>query len=455
MGESMVEPDTERLIEAAGATIDDDDDQWRRLSGDNGRDLSPLTQARMVELAAYLWETNLLADRMIELPVAYLLAEGVQLTATDAEDQAVLSGFWGHPLNRMDLRLEAMVRELALFGEQVYPVLVNPVNGAVRLTSIDPALIETVVTDPDDRSTPIGLVLVRDRKGVSRRLRIIYNGPETLFSPRTRTIRETFTDGECFYYAIRRLSGGRRGRSDLLAAADWLDGYDKFLFGEMDRADFLRAFVWDVTLKGANEDAVKARARQIVPPRPGGVRVHNEAEEWQAVSPELSSADVAGSARLLRNHVLGGATIPEHWYGGGGDVNRATAGEMGDPTYKVLSRRQRLWKAILEEIGTYVLRARYGALTHSEDYDFGVEAVFPELTASDTTKYATALVQVAQAAAMLVDRGLWTELRALQAVEAIAGRLGMDVDAAELLADARKEAGKRAEDDVFTTPGDA
>ncbi|GHT92809.1 hypothetical protein FACS1894116_03630 [Betaproteobacteria bacterium] len=40
-----------RLIEAAGMTIDDDEEGWRRLSGDSARDLSPLSQARMRDTA--------------------------------------------------------------------------------------------------------------------------------------------------------------------------------------------------------------------------------------------------------------------------------------------------------------------------------------------------------------------------------------------------------------------
>ncbi len=440
------------IREAAGVTIDDDEHLWRRITQDTRRDLLPLTQARMVELAAYLWESNLVADRLIELPVAYLLGEGVRLTAPEPEDQAALDAFWRHPLNRMDLRLESMIRELALFGEQVYPVYVGH-NGAVRITTLDPSLISVIVTDPDDPATPIGIVTVRDDKGRYRKLRILYNGPESMFGAQAQAIRAGFTDGDAFYLAIRRLSSGKRGRSDLLAGSDWLDGYERFLFGELDRTDFLRAFTWDVTLSGLTDDQIKARAATITAPKPGSVRVHNESETWAAVTPDLKAADTETSGRVFRNHLLGGATVPEHWFGGGGDVNRATAGEMGEPTFKILSQRQRLWKASLEQIGTYVVRARRGVLgVVSEDADFGVSAVFPELSARDTTRWATALPQVAAAAALLLDRGLWTAERALQAVEDVASRLGTSCDPAELLAAARLEGEQRAEADVFRTP---
>lgn len=449
-------PAATSLREAAGLTIDDDEDQWRRLTGDAARDLTPLTQARMQKIAAWLWESNPLANRLIELPVAYLLAEGVRLTCSDEEHQRVLDAFWRDPINNFALKLPEKVRELALFGEQCYPVFVNEVSGFVRLGYLDPALIETVVVDPDNPSQPIGVVTVKDRKGQARRLRIIINGPEDMFTARTQQIRASFTDGECFYYRVNNLSAGKRGRSDLLHQADWMDGYDQFLFGELDRAKYMRAFFWDVTLRNATAEQVAERARQISAPAPASVRVHNDSEEWKAEAPDLKAQDSADHARLFRNHILGGATMPEHWFGGGGDVNRAAAAEMGEPTFKIYSMRQGLWKLILEDIGRYVLRraalAAGGAEPDWEDEAWKVQAVFPELTARDTSKWAAALQQVAAALVGTVAAGLLTEATAVRLLGAIAGRLGVEFDAEREMADARAEAQARREQDVFQEP---
>lgn len=443
--------------EAAGVTVDDDEDQWRRLTGDSRRDLSPLTQQRMRDIALYLWETNLLGNRIVELPVAYLLAEGVRLTSSDAEAQAALDRFWGDPINQMDMKLPKKLRELAIYGEQCYPAFVNERSGHVRLGYLDPGLIETVVVDPDNPEQAIGIVTAKDRHGRSRRYRVIVNGPdEELFTRRTQEIRDTFTDGEAFWFTVNDLSNGRRGRSDLLAQADWLDGYDQYLFGELDRAQFMRAFIWDVTMKGATPEEVEDRAKKIVAPPPGSVRVHNDAEEWAAVTPDLKASDGAEGARLFRNHVLGGATIPEHWYGGGGDVNRAAGESMGEPTFKMLSMRQRIVKHMLEQVGVYVLRQK--ALAESgrepdiaEDV-YRVEAVFPELTAKDTSKYAAALQQVVVACALAIDKQLITKALALKIVGAVSGRLGVEIDAEDELAAALAEVGAAAEADVFTMP---
>ena len=73
------------LREAAGATVDADDASWKRLTGRTDKDLDPLTQARANKLALHVWQSNPLANRLIELPVAYLLGKGVKLKAADAD----------------------------------------------------------------------------------------------------------------------------------------------------------------------------------------------------------------------------------------------------------------------------------------------------------------------------------------------------------------------------------
>lgn len=446
-------PEPVRLVEATGVTVDpDDEDGWRRLSGDSVRDLSPLSQMRMRETAYYLWDANLLANRLIELPLAYLLAEGVTLRAKDDGLQDALNRFWLDPINQMDVKLEKKCRELAIFGEQCWPAFVNEHDGHVRLGYLDPAEIGTVVTDPDNREQPIGIVTTKNRKGVARRYRVIVNGSEEVFTARTREIRESFSDGECFYFTVNSMSTSARGRSDLRAPADWVDAYDQFLFGEIERYNFLRAFVWDVTIEGADEARVKARAREIKPPRPGSVRVHNSSETWKAESPDIKAGDTADGARLFRNHVLAGATIPEHWFGGGGDVNRATGDSMSEPTFKTFSLRQRFIKHVLECVGRYVIRQKLIAEVGEPDWwdeRLGVEAVFPEMTARDTTRYAAALMQVVTAVNMAIDASRMSDETGVALIAAVAGRLGVEIDPADELEKARRAKAKKAEDDVF------
>lgn len=144
---------------------------------------------------------------------------------------------------------------------------------------------------------------------------------------------------------------------------------------------------------GRIEETVKKRASEIEVPSSGGVRVHNDAETWQAVTPDLQAANGAENARTVRNHILGGSTLPEHWYGGGGDVNRSTAGEMGEPTFKTFKFRQTEWKHILETVCFYAIYSRLEKTGNiPEDLrNYRPVAQFPELTHRDTSVYAAAL----------------------------------------------------------------
>lgn len=448
------------LREAAGKTVDADDDQWRRLSGRSDKDLDPITHERALKQAKYLWESNLLANRLIELPLAYLLGKGVRLKVADAEsdDQTTLNRHWRHPINAWPIKLAKRVRELALFGEQCWPVFVGG-NGFVQIGYLDPRLIETVVMDPENAEQPIGIVTRKNAKGMARRYKIIVNGLEDMFAEKTQAIRTTFTDGQCFFFRVNDLCNGTRGRSDLLPAMDWIDAYESFLFGELDRAEFLRAFMWDVTLTGADQGEVDRRASKITAPKSGSVRVHNESEKWDAVTPGLQAADGEAAAKLFRNHVLGGNTMPEHWFGGAGDVNRATGSSMVEPTEKVYEMRQTYLGYMLTEVGTFVLRADWGALEQelSEQQRAvidGLTVEWPEMTTKDTTRYASALQQAVSAAAQCLKEGLITQQTAVAIVATIARQLGVEIDIEKELEAAQAELANKGGTDLFGDPLD-
>lgn len=449
------EPVKVALKEAYGQAIDPDEANWRPITSDAARDLPLLTQERMLRIAHWLWEQNPLGNRVIELPVAYLLSEGVKLSVKDPEMQKAINAFWTDPINEMDIKLPKKVREMRLFGEQCYPVFTDEVSGTVRLGYLDPLLIGKVVKDPDNPEQPIGIITKRNKEGNSLRFRVIINGPETVFTQRTQQTRAKLTDGECYYFRKNDLSSGSRGRSDLLHLADWLDVYDQFLFGEAERYKNLRALVWDLTVKNTDAGGVKKRASEFALPSSGGVYVHNDSETLEPKTPKLEAADTSGGARLMRNHILGGASIPEHWFGGGGDVNRAAAAEMGGPTYKMLAMEQRMWKHILESMARYVMIKRAAIDGKEVDFsnpDFVPVAIFPELVADDVSKNAQALQQVVAACGVALAQKLLTRKTCLQLIASAAVTLGIEIDPEKELDEAAKEAAAAAEADVFTQP---
>ncbi|MBF0261085.1 MAG: hypothetical protein HQL97_04475 [Magnetococcales bacterium] len=443
--------------EAHGVTVDPEERGYRRLTGGAHRRELPIYQGtRAREIVVHLWRSNPLANRVVELPLAFILSDGVTLKIDDQEAQGWLDAFWRDPINRMGVNLHRMARALSIFGEMYWVAFANGVTGHVRLGYLDPERIEKVVYDPDNGAQAIGVITKADADGVQQRYRVIINGvDDELFMPAAVRLRESCTDGEIFFFSVNDIPNSG-GHSDLLPLADWIKGYDDFLFGEIERAEFMRANVWDVTVTGATPEEVAARARTIEMPAPGSIRVHNETERWESVSPSIQAGETSDLGRLFRNHVLGGATLPEHWFGGGGDVNRSTGESMSDPTTKIFTMRQKLIQYFLEEIGGYVVRRRLEALGRAmpdmEDAAWRVRAEFPEMIVKDVSKYAAAMQQVVAACSSAVDAGLMTRDTALRCIRSVATRLGVEYDAEQEMAEVERDADLARETEAFRPP---
>lgn len=426
----------DKRVEAArlkAAVVGTDEPGFRKLTGSPLRALPSVTQERMIEIAYWLWKTNPLGNWMIEIIKNFVLAEGMPYEAVNDDVKAVLDDFWFDPINRMDLYLENYVRELGIYGEQIWPVYVSEQTGKVRLGYIDPASVKEVVTDPENVKCAIGVILKsKDGTSAGKKYKVILDGETEVFiSEGAKTLRDSYTDGEVFFFKVNNVTNAPRGTSDLFVVSDWLDGYEQFLFDYADKWPMLNSFVWDVLLEGMDEAQINEWLKTNGgPPKPGAVRAHNEKVTWTAVTPELKAVDADKGARLLRNHIMGAKGLPEHWYGGGGDVNRATAGEMNLPTMKMIASRQLTVKYILEFVFTYVIRKsiekKYLKVSEAEAFDFTIS--IPEIEQKDIAKSSTALTQLSQSLVSAQTMG-WIDKQTAQKVYAFGlNFLGFEYD---------------------------
>lgn len=414
----------------AAALSSPDDIGWRKLTGNSGRELISTTQERMIEIAYWLWETNPMGGWMIDLMVAFVLGEGLPYEADDPEVKKILDDFWGNPVNRMDLYFPKHVAELGIFGELMFPAITAQQTGRLYLAYIDPAQIDQVVTDPQNVKMIIGVTLKSTQEGTGRKYRtILPDEAEYVLSSAAQALRESFTDGECFYYAINNVTNSPRGRSDLIRVADWLDAYEQFLFDYADKWPLLNSFVWDLLVEGGQPQEIDDQVKKFTK-KSGSVYGHNERIKLNAVTPDLNAVDAEAGARLLRNHILGSRSIPEHWYGGGGDVNRATASEMSAPIFKMLSMRQKTVKYMLQDMFAHAIRkarqAGYARITDDQAKAFSV--VTPELDSKDVSKFGAAVQQIAVALIGAETQG-WVDKDTARKIFAVTmGFIGIDLD---------------------------
>lgn len=441
LGDTIQELVQLKLSEAAGSVdpIDQDEWQYRRLTGAAKRDLPPVKHSRMLEIAHYLYDYNPFAKWLMNSQRDFLVAEGINLRAKDQANQPLLNKFWLDAINRMPLKLPQKIVELAIFGEQCWPIFTNKMNGMVRLANVDPSRIKSVIHDPHNSEEPIGIVLMAptDQVGTTDglKLKIVKSQPdEEIFHPETVLLRQSiFIDGECFWYKVNSTSHQTRGISDLFALADWLDGYEELMFNTRDRVAYINAFCWDAELKGKSEDEIKTWIAANPPPRPGSWFAHNENIKLTATTPDLQGRDNDLNARLFRNHILGSSNWPEHWYGGAGNVNRATAQVMETPTFKALQARQILVKSMIEDVvKLYLLRTHAAQETNLDDPDEYFEVILPRMDVKDITVAATNLLGVSNAAGIAEDRGWIEPAHAQRLFIAAAALLGVDIPTNDL-----------------------
>jgi len=388
---SVIEAEVMDRLKAANVT--DDEEGWRKLTGDSTRQLNEVTQDRMIEICYWLWKYNPLANWLIEIVTSFVVGDGLEIEADNDDVKDVLEKFWNDPINDMDIYLKKYTRELGIYGEQCWPRFVSANAKKVRLGYIDPAQIKKVVTDPENCKMKVAVFLKGTAGKPGRKFKtVLPDGSEDVLSESAKKIRDICKDGECYFFAINNVTNEPRGTSDLFVLADWLDAYEQFLYDYAEKWPLLNSFVWDLMVEGGDEDAIKDALKNFTK-KSGSIFGHNEKQTLTAVTPDLKSVDAAEGARLLRNHLLGNKSIPEHWYGGGGDVNRATAMAMDSPAFKMMSARQGEVIHIFSHVLDDVLREadEAGMLSGVPDDEKKYSLNTPELASKDITAYAEAV----------------------------------------------------------------
>lgn len=442
---------------------------YRKLT-QTPRDLNPLTDERARDIAYWLYDTNPLAKRVVELIRDWVIGDGVTVSVATVGDepnereqaiQAVIDRFWTDPRNRLDLTIDDKILELGLAGEQCYSLAVTPANGHVRLGYIDPGRISRILTDPLDATQPVAVVVKGATSAEEERFKIVRIDEDVdaktfgrLVGARvdaSGAVIETYQPsegaepkrylGSCLYFTINKPISATRGRGDLLSLADWIDAFDNMLMGEVDRSLLMKSFVWDITLTGADETVINKRRQELgAAPKPGSVNIHNDRELWAAVNPDLKSFDAQISLDMVLSTVATGAGLPKTWLNGMLDVNRASATEMSEPTIKRLTQRQRYVQHIVETLVTVALDQAElaGRLPERSAADgllpdaWPLVVTLPEIRTKDLKQIGDTLTATASGLVTALTEHLIDRQTAQDVFALVARQTGVDIDLATM-----------------------
>lgn len=407
------------------ATGGEEDYFWRRLS-DNWyqKDVIPSTFLEIHNQCYEAYNANPLAYAIIEMTTSFVLGKGVKVTAEKKGVQNVIDAFWNDPDNHMDTRIYDACRELSLYGEIYVRFFVNKYDGTTKIRFIDPSIIDQVETDPDDvehhlryHRRPIGPSPTQTMDPVANTLdRVALNQASVGISIGDPTMQgQWFEAGkEVVQFAINKVSNAKRGKSDLATLLPWLRRYKDWLTDRVRINKYKGAFLWDVTLKGADAKIVNRKKMDYAyPPEPGTVIIHNEAEVWAAVKPEINANDAANDGRAIKLMIAVGALLPEHYLSDGDNSNRATSAEMSLPTFLKFQMRQHVMKNIIKTCCDRAIFEAQAAGKLAQRANVSYSIIMPEIDTGDNQSMAQAVSFLMTAIAQAIQLGLMSKETAM------------------------------------------
>ncbi|HKQ06614.1 MAG TPA: hypothetical protein VJ464_15885 [Blastocatellia bacterium] len=458
----LVRAEADRVVRqsAASSGIDPEDGRWRRL-GNSRRDLTPIEQDRLIDIANYLACQNPLGKRIREIRRDFVIGDGVTFDAEDKKIiQPILDDFIADPVTNFDEYQFDLVDYIGINGELLLPTFVNDVSGHVALGWIDPVEVEQVLADQRNRRI---MRVVKMKPGAGAGAATFYD----LSVRKYYTVANVDTDtasatyglrvGDLLFFRINCAPDGTRGRSDFEAIADLCDAWDQATFNDLERVALLLNFIWDVELKSKTEPEIEKWLEGQAEPKPGAIRAHNENVTWQAVAPDLKFTETAVLSKSIRNNTLGSAGLAPFFYGDTENSNRASSENLDLPILRGLASRQRKMKAVFREIGDYqidqflmrrpALRRQF--LNRKLSRKFAVN--MPELSTRDLSRVGTVLAQVTGALDLAVGRKWVMRETAALVFGSIIAQFGVEYDAKKELAEADKQQQDESESDYTPT----
>lgn len=335
---------------ASGLTIDPDEDLFRRLS-QTTRDKDPLTYERSVNISYWMYSRNGFYKRLIDISLQAIASAGVKMVTEDETIQEAWEEFWGKPITGISNWFFKDMKEVSLSGEADWPLAMNPINGDLEIGYVDPLNVKHIKMLPGNVRVPDKLFM-KDRMMQADNSGKVFDIVKSQFG---------LLVGELIHFPINKPVNASRGLPALLAVIDHVDLYDQVFFNEAERILMKKLFIWDVKRTGSddatNTEWIRKQFPGGQPPKAASVRVHNENEEWNEVSPSMDSSDSSEGIRMIRQGTAGGAGYPDFFFGWGGDVNVATAREMLGPTMWMIEWQQTEIVGFLTELFSVQLQA--------------------------------------------------------------------------------------------------
>ena len=402
----------------------DEDAGWNLVGGGDGpadRTWSELREDLTDSLEA--WRKNAWVRQVVRLVSAYVVGDGIRVSASHPWAAGFVEGFWQHPQNRMAARLTAWCDELTRSGELFVALFSNVIDGMQYVRAVPASQIQRVETDSEDYEREVAYWEVVPGRVELRRWPSPFNA-----SPAEPCM---------LHFAVNKPVGATRGESDLVPLLPWAARYTDWL---KDRCRFnkLRSELAVAEVIVDDDTQVEAKRRQYLasPPSAGSLFIHGRGEELRFPSAEIAGYEAEADGKAIRLAMATAGDVPLHFFSEGDSATRATAVEMGDPTHRFYRQRQGDFCGFLVDLVSVAFQRRSALLGFERaPEELGIVAEAPDISRSDNEALAQAAATLVSALAEMRDRGWVSDERAIRLAFKFAGEVLSDKEIQEVLQD--------------------
>lgn len=260
--------------------------------------------------------------------------------------------------------------DLTKFGENM--VRKTYTKKGIAHKNFDPSTIWEIVTDPEN---------INDIKYYHQQYNTQYQLYTTPSTPSSKYVLNQLPPEIVMHNKVNVTAFEKRGRSDMLAILLYLKYYEDYAQSRLLRGKNEAAFIWDVTVKGSDEDvsAYIANSENISDVPPGSENVHNEAIERKPLSPQFGQQSTDQMALDILSYVAMGTTIPMSYFGTGLVTGGSRAGAIvaTEPVIKKMIERQLKMEYVIRQVVLDVMKDA-GQKISPDDYEINMPEIFEE-----------------------------------------------------------------------------
>lgn len=394
----------EEILREASKSVEDslklEDEGWQNLSGATGEIISSSDRITNLKLSRLYALKDPLAKQAIRLWTDYTFGTGMTWSTEDERAKETLSAFWDNKINRPVLSAQGQRKssnKLLIDGEVFFALFLG--TGAT-IRTIDPLEITEIITDTDDKDTPMYYRRQwTDAQGTMQDT--IYRSLGNIKGIAARNMyNKDIAQAEgalVYHFTINTIS--QRGNPLLLPALDWIKQYRRFLASRIAVVLALARFAWVSKVKGGSTavSAIKAKTddKEVAA---GSNLIENMGVDTTPIKTESGASAAYQDGRMIKLQIAAAVGIPEQYFGDISIGNLATAKTVELPMMKMFQSYQAIWSDAYQDIDEAILE--HAGIPPDKWY---IDRDFPKIAPADVAAAATAITQILQVLPALGD----------------------------------------------------